>query len=116
LWHLAAAKSLQRDLPEIFLLTFDDKIEVAARGEDLTEYPVQWIPPKPWWYLVLATSRVNPPTVLSTNQGDPNNQASFSREGWRVSAGMLAHGHNNNWFSRFIEGLQSSVDTFRAIC
>ena len=35
LWHLATAKSLQRDLPEIFMLTFDDKLEVAARGEDL---------------------------------------------------------------------------------
>ena len=35
LWHLATAKSLQRELPEIFLLTFDDKLEVAARGESI---------------------------------------------------------------------------------
>lgn len=36
LWHLAAAKSLQTRLPEIYLLTFDKTLEVAARGEGLT--------------------------------------------------------------------------------
>jgi predicted nucleic acid-binding protein len=35
LWHLAAAKTLQTKLPEIYLLTFDGLLEVAARGEGL---------------------------------------------------------------------------------
>lgn len=35
LWHLATAKSLQEQLPELVLLTFDDKLEAAARGEGL---------------------------------------------------------------------------------
>lgn len=35
LWHLAMAKGLQEQLPELVLLTFDDKLEVAARGEGL---------------------------------------------------------------------------------
>lgn len=35
LWHLAAAKALQTKLPEIYLLTFDGLLEVAARGEGL---------------------------------------------------------------------------------
>jgi predicted nucleic acid-binding protein len=35
LWHLAMAKSLQEQLPELVLLTFDDKLDVAARGEGL---------------------------------------------------------------------------------
>ena len=35
LWHLATAKTLQIKLPEIYLLTFDGLLEVAARGEGL---------------------------------------------------------------------------------
>jgi len=35
LWHLAAAKSLQQDLPELMLLTFDEKLQVAAQKEGL---------------------------------------------------------------------------------
>ena len=35
LWHLAAAKTLQTRLPEIYLLTFDGRLEAAARGEGL---------------------------------------------------------------------------------
>lgn len=37
LWHLAAAKTLQTRLPEIYLLTFDGLLEVAARGEGLMD-------------------------------------------------------------------------------
>lgn len=33
LWHLAAAKALQADLPELRLLTFDARLALAARGE-----------------------------------------------------------------------------------
>ncbi len=33
LWHLAAAKALQADLPELRLLSFDAKLAEAARGE-----------------------------------------------------------------------------------
>jgi predicted nucleic acid-binding protein len=33
LWHLAAAKVLQADLPELRLLTFDERLAEAARGE-----------------------------------------------------------------------------------
>lgn len=36
LWHLAAAKTLQNDLPELMLLTFDAKLKRAARGEGLS--------------------------------------------------------------------------------
>lgn len=36
LWHLATAKSLQEQLPELVLLTFDEKLETAARGEGLS--------------------------------------------------------------------------------
>ena len=35
LWHLAAAKSLQRDLHELSLLTFDKPLRRAAQGADL---------------------------------------------------------------------------------
>jgi predicted nucleic acid-binding protein len=35
LWHLAAAKSLQADLPELRLLTFDTRLTEAAHGEGL---------------------------------------------------------------------------------
>jgi predicted nucleic acid-binding protein len=33
LWHLAAAKALQADLPELRLLSFDTRLAEAARGE-----------------------------------------------------------------------------------
>jgi predicted nucleic acid-binding protein len=36
LWHLAAAKTLQKRLPELYLLTFDNRLMVAALGEDHT--------------------------------------------------------------------------------
>ena len=36
LWHLAAAKSLQLELPELRLLTFDQRLRTAARGEKLS--------------------------------------------------------------------------------
>jgi predicted nucleic acid-binding protein len=35
LWHLATAKSLQKELPELFLLTFDSQLLKAAQGEGL---------------------------------------------------------------------------------
>jgi len=35
LWHLATAKSLQKDLPELSLLTFDAQLLKAAQGEGL---------------------------------------------------------------------------------
>lgn len=35
LWHLAAAKTLQKRIPELYLLTFDNRLMVAAMGEDL---------------------------------------------------------------------------------
>jgi len=35
LWHLGTAKTIQKDLPEIAILTFDNKLKVAARGEGL---------------------------------------------------------------------------------
>jgi predicted nucleic acid-binding protein len=35
LWHLATAKSLEKQLPELFLLTFDVQLGEAARGEGL---------------------------------------------------------------------------------
>ena len=35
LWHLSAAKSLQKELPELLLLTFDNRLQKAAQGEDL---------------------------------------------------------------------------------
>lgn len=37
LWHLAAAKTLQTKLPELYLLTFDGRLETAARGEGLAK-------------------------------------------------------------------------------
>ncbi|MGQ0570733.1 MAG: hypothetical protein ACT4P5_14595 [Armatimonadota bacterium] len=36
LWHLAALKSLQSELPELTLLSFDAQLLAAARGEGLT--------------------------------------------------------------------------------
>ncbi|MCF8108109.1 MAG: type II toxin-antitoxin system VapC family toxin [Desulfohalobiaceae bacterium] len=35
LWHLSAAKSLQKELPELILLTFDGKLKQAAHDEGL---------------------------------------------------------------------------------
>lgn len=35
LWHLAAAKSLQIDLPELTLFSFDSRLVSAAQGEGL---------------------------------------------------------------------------------
>ena len=35
LWHLAAAKSLHREFPELFLLSFDNRLKRAAEGESL---------------------------------------------------------------------------------
>lgn len=35
LWHLATAKTLQPELPELLLLTFDKRLYFAASGEDL---------------------------------------------------------------------------------
>ena len=35
LWHLAAAKALQESIPELRLLTFDNRLNIAAEGEDL---------------------------------------------------------------------------------
>jgi predicted nucleic acid-binding protein len=38
LWHLAAAKVLQVDLPELRLLSFDARLAEAARGEGFQDY------------------------------------------------------------------------------
>lgn len=35
LWHLATAKELQADLPELTLLSFDQRLNLAASGEGL---------------------------------------------------------------------------------
>jgi len=35
LWHLAIAKTVHADLPELTLLTFDSRLKAAARGEGL---------------------------------------------------------------------------------
>ncbi|MDL1957863.1 MAG: hypothetical protein LWX01_00180 [Deltaproteobacteria bacterium] len=35
LWHLAAAKSLQEQLPELLLFTFDLQLKAAAEGEKM---------------------------------------------------------------------------------
>jgi len=35
LWHLATAKSLQKQLPELFFLTFDTRLNAAALGEGM---------------------------------------------------------------------------------
>jgi predicted nucleic acid-binding protein len=37
LWHLATAVSLKGQLPELFLLTFDLRLQEAANGEGLLE-------------------------------------------------------------------------------
>lgn len=35
LWHLATAKTLQREFPELMILTFDRELARASRGEKL---------------------------------------------------------------------------------
>jgi predicted nucleic acid-binding protein len=35
LWHLATAKTLQIELPELTFLSFDTQLDAAARGERL---------------------------------------------------------------------------------
>lgn len=37
LWHLACAKGLQQQLPELHLLTFDNRLHEAALGEGLIQ-------------------------------------------------------------------------------
>jgi predicted nucleic acid-binding protein len=39
LWHLAAAKTLGEQIPEIILLTLDDRMRAAAAGEEMTVAP-----------------------------------------------------------------------------
>lgn len=36
LWHLATAKSMHAELPELSVLTFDSKLGAAAKGEGLS--------------------------------------------------------------------------------
>ena len=35
LWHLAAAKTLQKQIPELIMSPFDSRLRVAAEGENL---------------------------------------------------------------------------------
>ena len=35
LWHLAVAKRIQQELPELSLFTFDERLKSAANGEGL---------------------------------------------------------------------------------
>lgn len=35
LWHLAATKTFQEDIPEMLLLTYDIKLKIAAEGESI---------------------------------------------------------------------------------
>ncbi len=35
LWHLAAAMSMRSELPELVMLTFDERLRAAAQGEGL---------------------------------------------------------------------------------
>jgi predicted nucleic acid-binding protein len=37
LWHLATAKSLIKEFPELYLLSFDNRLNKAAQGESLCE-------------------------------------------------------------------------------
>ncbi len=39
LWHLSAAKTLQDELPELVILTFDSRLKGAALGEGLDAGP-----------------------------------------------------------------------------
>lgn len=41
LWHLATAKTLQREFPELMILTFDRELARASRGEKLKLAPLQ---------------------------------------------------------------------------
>ncbi|MGA6926089.1 MAG: type II toxin-antitoxin system VapC family toxin [Desulfosarcina sp.] len=41
LWHLAAAKTLQRELPELILITFDTRLLEASTGENLVASDVK---------------------------------------------------------------------------
>ena len=41
LWHLATAKTLQREFPELMILTFDRELARASRGEKLKLVPLQ---------------------------------------------------------------------------
>lgn len=36
LWHLATAITLQREFPELMILTFDRELALASKGENLT--------------------------------------------------------------------------------
>ena len=38
LWHLATAKTLKKHIPELYLLTFDSTLRIAAEGEGLLSY------------------------------------------------------------------------------
>ncbi len=38
-WHLAVAKTLQRDLPELTMATYDAALRAAAMGEGLATSP-----------------------------------------------------------------------------
>lgn len=40
LWHLALAKTVRQELPEVRLLTFDRRLAVAAAGEKLMDEPL----------------------------------------------------------------------------
>ena len=39
LWHLAAAKTFEEQIPELVMLTLDDRMRAAAAGEELTVAP-----------------------------------------------------------------------------
>ncbi len=39
LWHIAAAKTLEEQIPEMILFTLDDRMRAAAEGEGLTVVP-----------------------------------------------------------------------------
>jgi len=41
LWHLAVAKTLRPQLPELMVLTFDEKLRTAVEGEDLIRQDYQ---------------------------------------------------------------------------
>ncbi len=38
LWHLATAKRIQKEIPELSLLTFDQRLKHAAEGEGLLQH------------------------------------------------------------------------------
>ena len=42
LWHLATAKRARTELPELALLTFDDRLKIAAEGEGLGILPPEY--------------------------------------------------------------------------